>query len=37
MQFEKLWKPGELISIAPKRGWFLVLDEIKRQIVNPVG
>ena len=27
MQTEKAWKPGESIPVAPKRGWFLVLDE----------
>jgi len=32
MQPEKQWKPGELIPVAPKRGWFLVLDEVSRQV-----
>jgi len=32
MQTEKLWKPGESIPVAPKRGWFLVLDEARRQV-----
>jgi len=32
MQTEKLWKPGELIPVVPKRGWFLVVDEIKRTV-----
>ena len=30
MQTENLWKPGEPILVAPKRGWFLVLDEVPR-------
>ncbi len=30
MQTERLWKPGELVPVAPKRGWFLVLDEVRR-------
>lgn len=33
MQPEQRWKPGELIQVAPKRGWFLVLDEVERQFV----
>jgi hypothetical protein len=32
MQTEKLWKPDESISVAPKRGWFLVLDEEQRRV-----
>jgi Family of unknown function (DUF6067) len=32
MQTEMQWKPGELIPVAPKRGWFLVLDEVRRQV-----
>ncbi len=32
MQTERLWPPGELIPVASKRGWFLVLDEVKRQV-----
>jgi hypothetical protein len=37
MQTEKLWKPGELIPVAAKRGWFLVADEVKRPVApaNP--
>ena len=30
MQPEKRWKPGEPIPVAPKRGWFLVLDQEPR-------
>jgi hypothetical protein len=30
LQPERSWKPGDLIPVAPKRGWFLVLDEIAR-------
>jgi hypothetical protein len=30
MQTENVWKPGEPIPVAPKRGWFLVLDEVTR-------
>jgi hypothetical protein len=32
MQTEMQWKPGDLIPVAPKRGWFLVLDEVSRQV-----
>lgn len=32
MQPEKIWNPGESIPVAPKRGWFLVLDEVPRQL-----
>jgi hypothetical protein len=32
MQAEKLWKPGECIPIAPKQGWFLILDEVTRSV-----
>jgi hypothetical protein len=32
MQTEKLWKPGELIPVVPKRGWFLVVDEVNRPV-----
>jgi hypothetical protein len=32
MQTEKLWKPGELIPVAPKRGWLLVVDEVNRPL-----
>ena len=31
MQTERRWKPGEPISVAPGRGWFLVLDEVAGQ------
>jgi hypothetical protein len=31
MQTERRWKPGEPISVAPGRGWFLVLDEVADQ------
>ena len=30
MQVQRSWLPGEAIRVAPKRGWFLVLDETKR-------
>ena len=30
MQPEKRWRPGEPIPVAPKRGWFLVLDPVAR-------
>jgi hypothetical protein len=32
MQTERLWKPGELIPVLPKRGWFLVVDEVNRSV-----
>ena len=32
MQTEKLWQPDNSISIAPKRGWLLVLDEVPRRV-----
>jgi len=32
VQTEKLWKPGALILVVPKRGWFLVVDELKRPV-----
>ena len=32
MQTENQWKPGEAIPVAPKRGWFLVLDEVPRKV-----
>lgn len=32
MQTESQWKPGEAIPVAPKRGWFLVLDEVPRKV-----
>ena len=34
MQTEHLWKPGESIPVAPKRGWFLVLDEVPRKVAR---
>jgi hypothetical protein len=36
MQTERLWNPGELIPVAPKGGWFLVVDEVKRQVARAV-
>jgi len=32
MQTERLWRPGEPIPVAPKQGWFLVLDAVARAI-----
>jgi hypothetical protein len=29
MQPEQLWKPGQPITVEPRRGWFLVLDEVR--------
>ncbi len=34
MQTERCWKPGESIPVAPKRGWFLVLDELERRVTT---
>ena len=34
MQTERAWKPGDPISVAPRRGWFLVLDEIPRKVAS---
>jgi hypothetical protein len=36
MQTEKVWKPGESIPVAPKRGWFLLLDEVTRRVARAV-
>ena len=30
MQPQKQWWPGEAIPVSPKRGWFLVLEEVPR-------
>ncbi|MEI7935944.1 MAG: glycoside hydrolase domain-containing protein [Verrucomicrobiota bacterium] len=30
MQPQKQWRPGEAIPVSPKRGWFLVLEEVPR-------
>jgi hypothetical protein len=32
MQTQNRWQPGEAIPVAPKRGWFLVLDEVPRHV-----
>lgn len=39
MQPEHVWKPTDRIPVAPKRGWFLVLDEVPRKVgaVVPVA
>jgi hypothetical protein len=37
MQTEQAWQPGEPILVAPKRGWFLVLDEVPRTIPRPAA
>lgn len=34
MQAEKVWPVGEAVPIAPQRGWFLVLDEVPRQVTQ---
>ena len=34
MQTEHLWKPGEPIPVAPRRGWFLVVDETPRNVAR---
>ena len=34
MQTENSWRPDEPISVAPKRGWFLVLDEVPRPVTR---
>ena len=34
MQTQHLWQPGESIPVASKRGWFLVLDEVPRQVAR---
>ena len=28
------WKPGDPIPVAPRRGWFLVLDEVPRKVAS---
>lgn len=35
MQTENQWQPGEKIPVAPQRGWFLVLDEVQREVTAP--
>ncbi len=35
MQSERIWKLDEPIPVEPQRGWFLVLDEEKREIAPP--
>ncbi len=32
MQSERIWKPDQPIPVEPQRGWFFVLDEVKREV-----
>lgn len=34
MQSENVWAPDESIPVSPKRGWFLVIDEVPRQVAR---
>jgi len=36
MQSQNQWKPEATIPVAPGRGWFLVLDEVPRQVAPAV-